>query len=43
MKTPGDPLDMFAHAYADLPPHLEAQREELAQELAAAGKEAADG
>lgn len=43
MKNPGDPLDMFAHTYAEMPPHLEAQREELAAELAAAGKEGADG
>ena len=42
MQTPGDPLDMFAHAYADLPPHLESQREELAAELAP-GKEGRDG
>ena len=43
MKTMGDPLDMFAHAYAETPPHLAAQKEELAAELAAAGKEGADG
>jgi pyruvate dehydrogenase E1 component alpha subunit len=43
MKRPADPLDMFAHAYAEMPPHLEAQREELAAELASAGKEGGDG
>lgn len=42
MKTMGHPLDMFAHAYAEMPPHLAAQQEELAAELAAAGKEGAD-
>jgi pyruvate dehydrogenase E1 component alpha subunit len=29
-----DPLDMFDHAYAKMPPHLQAQEEELRQELA---------
>ena len=43
MKTMGDPLDMFAHAYAETPPHLAAQKEELAAELAADEKEGADG
>ncbi len=43
MKTMGDPLDMFDHAYAEMPASLAAQREELAAELAAAGKEGADG
>lgn len=43
MKTMGDPLDMFAHAYAEMPPHLAAQKEEFATELAAAGKEDTDG
>jgi pyruvate dehydrogenase E1 component alpha subunit len=35
-----DPLDMFAHAFAEMPPHLLAQREELRQELA--GRKEAD-
>ncbi len=39
MRTMGNPLDMFNHVYAELPPHLAAQREELARELAEAGKE----
>ena len=43
MKTMGDPLDMFAHAYAETPPHLAAQKEELAAEIAANRKEGADG
>ena len=34
MKTLGDPLDMFNHAYADLPPHLMEQKDKLARELA---------
>jgi len=43
MKTMGDPLDMFDHAYAEMPPHLAAQKEALAVEIAAAGKEGGDG
>ncbi|MGH7312311.1 MAG: hypothetical protein ACREJV_03995, partial [Candidatus Rokuibacteriota bacterium] len=30
---PSDPLRMFDHVYAELPPHLTAQREELAARL----------
>jgi pyruvate dehydrogenase E1 component alpha subunit len=33
MKDLGDPLDMFNHAYAQLPPHIEAQKAYLAGEL----------
>lgn len=33
MKELGDPLDMFDHLYAELPPHLQAQKAELAHEL----------
>ena len=39
MQTMGNPLDMFNHVYADLPPYLAGQREELARELAGTGKE----
>jgi pyruvate dehydrogenase E1 component alpha subunit len=39
MQTMGNPLDMFNHFYNELPPYLAAQREELARELAEAGKE----
>ncbi len=43
MKDLGAPLDMFDHAYAEVPVYLASQREELIAELAAAGKEDADG
>ena len=33
MKEMGNPLDIFDHTYADLPPNLVAQREALAREL----------
>jgi pyruvate dehydrogenase E1 component alpha subunit len=39
MAVMGDPLDMFNHAYAEMPPRLAAQREYLAREIAAHGKE----
>jgi pyruvate dehydrogenase E1 component alpha subunit len=32
-RPPADPLAMFDHVYAELPPHLRAQRESLAQRL----------
>ena len=35
MKAEADPLDMFDHAYAEMPLHLEAQRAELKTDLAA--------
>jgi pyruvate dehydrogenase E1 component alpha subunit len=34
-EKPVDPLVMFEHAYAETPPHLESQREELRRELEA--------
>lgn len=42
-KKIGDPSDMFGHAYAELPPHLHEQREELALELAADQEEGTHG
>jgi pyruvate dehydrogenase E1 component alpha subunit len=41
MKAPPDPLDMFDHAYADMPPHIAAQKAELKAELA--GEEGSNG
>jgi hypothetical protein len=34
MKTLGDPIDMFKHAYAQMPPFLKEQKEAFARELA---------
>jgi pyruvate dehydrogenase E1 component alpha subunit len=39
MKKYSDPLHMFEHVYAEMPPHLKAQREELKRELAEMPKE----
>ncbi|MCU0564573.1 MAG: pyruvate dehydrogenase (acetyl-transferring) E1 component subunit alpha [Desulfobacterales bacterium] len=41
MTQLGDPLHMFEHAYAEMPPYLKEQRDEVARHLAGA-KEAAD-
>ncbi|MBB5348234.1 pyruvate dehydrogenase (acetyl-transferring) E1 component subunit alpha [Desulfoprunum benzoelyticum] len=38
----GDPLAMFDHLYAEMPPQLEAQKSALARELADGGKEVDD-
>ncbi len=43
MKELGDPLEMFDHMYAELPPYLKEQREELRQLLAAGQEEASHG
>jgi pyruvate dehydrogenase E1 component alpha subunit len=40
MKELGDPLEMFDHMYAEMPPTLQEQRDELARDLAAEGAEA---
>lgn len=39
MKKYSDPLHMFEHAYAEMPPHLKAQKQELEGELAEMPKE----
>lgn len=38
MKNPGDPLYMFEHAYAQMPPHLVEQKEYLARALSSQKK-----
>lgn len=43
MKTLGDPLAMFDHAYAELPPHLVSQRKHLEAELSADAGEVPNG
>jgi pyruvate dehydrogenase E1 component alpha subunit len=43
MKTLGDPLEMFDHFYAELPPHLVLQKSALAEELAAGDREVQHG
>lgn len=43
MKTLGDPLDMFEHAYAELPPYLKEQKQAFERELADLNKEAKHG
>ena len=42
MKEFTDPLQMFEHAYAELPPYLEEQREELAEEIKDTGEQAGE-
>jgi pyruvate dehydrogenase E1 component alpha subunit len=43
MKTIGNPIDMFEHAYAEMPPYLAEQKEEFERELAELDKEANNG
>jgi pyruvate dehydrogenase E1 component alpha subunit len=43
MKELGDPLEMFDHLYAELPPHLQAQKAELARNLRTVTEEEPNG
>jgi pyruvate dehydrogenase E1 component alpha subunit len=43
MKILGDPIDMFEHTYAEMPPYLKAQKEAFAGALAEKGKEGNHG
>jgi pyruvate dehydrogenase E1 component alpha subunit len=43
MKEPVDPLHMFEHAYAEMHPYLQEQREELARELSELKEEGSNG
>lgn len=43
IKELGDPLDMFDHLYAELPPHLQAQKAELARNLRTVTEEEPNG
>ncbi len=43
MQILGDPLDMFAHVYAEATPELKLQRATLVEELAAQAKEETHG
>jgi pyruvate dehydrogenase E1 component alpha subunit len=43
MKTLGDPMHMFEHAYAEMPPFLRSQKEDFARELAEMRAEGNDG
>jgi TPP-dependent pyruvate/acetoin dehydrogenase alpha subunit len=43
MKKYSDPLQMFEHVYAEMPPYLKEQREEFKKEQSETGKEASHG
>ncbi len=40
MKELGDPIDMFDHLFAELPPHIELQKQEVVRNLASNEKDA---
>jgi pyruvate dehydrogenase E1 component alpha subunit len=43
MKKLGDPISMFDHMYAEMPPYLKAQKEAFAKELAEMKEEGKNG
>ena len=43
MKSMGDPMDMFEHAYADTAPYFQQQKEEFAREIAEMREEGNNG
>jgi pyruvate dehydrogenase E1 component alpha subunit len=43
METLGNPMDMFEHAYAEMPPYLKEQKAQLAKELTELGEEGKHG
>ena len=43
MAAFGDPMDMFDHAYAEMPPYLKEQKADLARELSEGGEESDHG
>ncbi len=43
MRTLGEPLQMFDHLYAELPPYLRAQKAQLAEDLASGNGEMSHG
>jgi pyruvate dehydrogenase E1 component subunit alpha len=43
MAAMGDPMDMFDHAYAEMPPYLKEQKADLARELSEGDKERRHG
>ena len=43
MKSLGNPLDMFDHLYAEMPPYLQQQKKECTRHLEANGEEVEHG